>query len=74
MLNLIKHARSHHSQLQRGCFSGTQCNSKEKAMDSYCCSRLNTAKGLAATLFCCPTATQESSMHSYPLPLSLKGI
>lgn len=26
------------------------------------------------TLFCYPTATQQSSMHSYPLPLSLKGI
>lgn len=26
------------------------------------------------TLFCYPTVTQQSSMHSYPLPLSLKGM
>lgn len=45
-----------------------------KKPQTLCCSRLNTAKGLCSHTILYPTATQQSSMHSCPLPLSLKGI
>lgn len=66
MLNLIKHASSRYSQFPRAVFQA------EKNPWTPCCQ--GPSSHFRATLFCHPTTTPQSSMHSCPLPLSLKGI